>query len=509
MKKQILLVTISNIFDDWIPYAVGCLISHCNKNQKIQDSYVFMEPEYKNKWDTPEFHEKLKKADILGLTCYVWNQTANDKISKIYKEYNPNGIVIYGGPNVPEENLKDFKRPYVDHYITGPGELKFEKLLDPSADSEYVLPTPYTDGVFDNIFKTQNDIAVPLETNRGCPYHCAFCDWGGVARSKITKLTDEQVYSQIEYILKHKNVKMLDILDANYGIFPRDVDFIKHIVKNKKRKDMLLTFSGFAKNGSKYLSQIIKLVMENFEQSRRSIKISLQTFTPEVLKVIDRDNIKTDNLLKIINDLHDVDINSELIIGLPGETAESFADTLFKSKDYNIDSARVYPLYVLPNTPMAQKDYKEKYKIKTKTIKLPNGEQFEMVYECFSFDIDELVKMYLYWWYYNTFYNFGIDKSITKETMIHFFENLKNMPFIQSCVDEVKNGLYEIFDPNNKNVLSDYSFKLLHKQLGRGNELVYIKNNIDLANKELGLNFKIYNSTNQLTSPFVKIKEHP
>ena len=33
---------------------------------------------------------------------------------KKFKEYNPDGIVVYGGPNVPEENLDECKRSYVN-----------------------------------------------------------------------------------------------------------------------------------------------------------------------------------------------------------------------------------------------------------------------------------------------------------------------------------------------------------------------------------------------------------
>ena len=52
--------------------------------------------------------------------------------------------------------------------MTGLGELQWEKLLDPIKESEYAIPTPATDGIFDNILKREDDIAVAFETNRGC-----------------------------------------------------------------------------------------------------------------------------------------------------------------------------------------------------------------------------------------------------------------------------------------------------------------------------------------------------
>lgn len=504
--KKVLLATISSVYEDWIPYAVGCLISHCLKNPKIKQNYIFLEPEYKNKWDTPEFHDKLIDADILGLTCYVWNQTNNDIIAQKFKEYNPDGIVIYGGPNVPEENLEGFKRPYVDHYVTGPGELKFEKILDETADSQYAIPTPYIDGVFDNILKNNKNIAAAFETNRGCPYHCAFCDWGGVARSKITKLDDNNVNETIHHILKYQSVRRLEILDANYGIFARDVDFVKEIIKHKQRDDMILTYAGFAKNGSKFLPEIMNLTMDNFNDRMRNVKISLQTFTPEVLETIQRKNIDTNKLISIMDQLENVNVNSELIIGLPGETAESWAETLFKHPELGIAFGRAYPLYVLPNTPMAQQDYKDKYKIKTKKILLPDNETFEIVYECFSYDLNEITKIYLYWWYFNTFYNFGIDKTVTKQSMMDFFGNLDNMPFIKSCVEETKQSLHRIFKPEPVTKLEGYDYHYFHKQLGRGKELVHFKNNISTVCKELNMDFTIKNDEKYLCSPFVSIE---
>lgn len=477
-----LLGTISSVYHDWVPYAVGCLISHCMKNPKIRENYTFMDPEFRSDWDTPELHEKLKQADILGLTCYVWNQVANDKIAQIYKEYRPDGVVLYGGPNVPEENLDQFsnERPYIDHFITGPGELKFEKFLDPTADSEYAIPTPYTDGLFDDIIE---DNFVAFETNRGCPYGCSFCDWGGVARSKITKASVEDTHATIEHILKLKP-KRLEILDANFGIFERDLQFVQHIVDHKQRDDMWLTFAGFAKNGSKWLPDIMNLTMDNFNDKLRNIKISLQTLSPEVLKTIDRDNIKPEKLLGIIDQLENIDISSELIIGLPGETPESWTDTLRQHKELGIRFGRGYPLYVLPNTPMASQEHRDKYGIKTKRLKLPNGETFEMIYECFSYGPQELKEIYLIWNKFNTFYNFfgeEWERDFPPEMRIH----------------EVEEALDRIFKPEEEYLLQGFDYEFLHKSLGRGKELEYMK--------ESGL-WGINNNDNELRSPFACLK---
>ena len=205
---------------------------------------------------------------------------------------------------------------------------------------------------------------------------------------------------------------------------------------------MLLTFAGLAKNGSKHLVEIMKLVLDNFDDKYRNVKISFQTLSEDVLVNIDRKNIKSSKLFAITSQLTDVTINSELIIGLPGETPTSYLDTLCKHIELGIDFARTYPLYILPNTPMNKKDYRSKFNIKSKKIYLPydlskyrqsklyndrhklidimtacdfktkiDFETFEMIYSCISYSPEELIQMYDYWFWYNTFYNAGVAKN--------------------------------------------------------------------------------------------------
>ena len=333
MSRKVLLGTISNSHQDWLPYAAGSLISYAQSFPEIKNNFNFLEPEWRSDClDHSDFLEKLSQADILGLSCYVWNQVTNDAISQVFKKINPNGIVLYGGPNIPENTLEfeKFKkdRSWVKTFFTGPGEKSLvEYLLADSTKEIYVGEQlgasegtrPYTDGVFDSILERSGSISAAIETNRGCPYGCAFCDWGGQSRNRIKQFSEDIVKDNIRKALANKNISRLEILDANFGMFSRDVSYVKFIVEEKKRlgKEMLLTFAGLAKNGSPHLVKIMNLVLDNFSDKYRNIKLSFQTLTPKVLENVQRSNISSEKLLSITEKMDRVVLNSELIIGLP------------------------------------------------------------------------------------------------------------------------------------------------------------------------------------------------
>ena len=304
MTKTIQLCSISTIHQDWIPYASGCLISYCKSIPEINEKFQFLEPIYKTgKYD-------FGGVDILGLTCYVWNQSYNDNLAKKYKKINPNGKVIYGGPQIPEDIIlkKEFdnKRYWLDKSFIGLGEIAFsEWLLDspPSGKVLHKLPTPYTDGIFDNIFNNNGTFKVSFESNRGCPYRCAFCDWGGQAKSKLTIFDQNDVFKTIDKIYQYSNIKELEILDANFGILEQDIDIINHMIKcqEKYNNHIKISYSGLAKNGSKHLPVIMSKVFESFPIDQRNLKVSFQTHTPSVLKTIQRSNIDNKKWQKYIN----------------------------------------------------------------------------------------------------------------------------------------------------------------------------------------------------------------
>ena len=72
------------------------------------------------------------------------------------------------------------------------------------------------------------DAGLIIETNRGCPYGCTFCDWGSATLSRIRKFDIERVFAELEWCAEAR-LRAIGIADANFGIFERDVEIAEQI----------------------------------------------------------------------------------------------------------------------------------------------------------------------------------------------------------------------------------------------------------------------------------------
>lgn len=565
--KNVLLCTYSIQFQDWIPYPVGCLISYAKQDPKINEMYNFLEPEFlQREVDSKRMKEKLFSADILGLTCYIWNQEINDRIAKEFKENNPNGVVIYGGPQIPE-NIKDAQefcaeRPFVDLHFVGPAEENFKQFLlnidapihshegtvgigfnNVSVDRKLYkvnwTPTPYTDGTLTHMFKLKSEnLVIPMETNRGCPYACAFCDWGSVIKSKITRFDQDEINKVFELAFAG-NITRIEFIDANFGIFPVDLDYINEMVRLKykyNKEDMKVTFCGMAKNGSKHLPEIITTVQREFEKEEyKTIKIAIQTHTEEALKVADRSNISNDRMMNIVNEVaaNGYTINSELIIGMPGETAESWLDVLQKDIDNGCKFNRSYPLSVMPNTTYYSQEFRDKYKANLITIHAPKDlldlklttyhanrldarnyktqtskddklkwRSITMFNSCYSYSTDELEKMYMYWWWFSTMFNTGFAREYmlasgkhVRDQAYEFFDKVDQMPLFKSFLDDHRYAFKQnmVTDTNETWLTDLLSVQYIIKNHMRLREVVDIYDNREQAAEEMRLIYPNFN----------------
>jgi hypothetical protein len=206
--------------------------------------------------------------------------------------------------------------------------------------------------------------AAIIESNRGCPFGCTFCDWGSATNQKVRKFELDRVKDEIEWIGKNK-VRVIWIADANFGLYDRDIELSQFIVDTKQKygypQEVVVNYT---KNSTWRLVEIIKVFTAGGIISQGII--SIQTTDENTLEVINRKNIKTekyDELTKVFYDLK-LPLSTDLMIGLPGITVEAFNNDLQRYIDMDV-SVKAYPTQLLPNSPMADPDYLEKYQIKT------------------------------------------------------------------------------------------------------------------------------------------------
>jgi len=292
--------------------------------------------------------DRIEEPHIFCFSNYVWNYEYNKKIAEAVKKKYPNCLISFGGPQVtkrPKENKLFENHPYIDTISHGEGERNFLLLLEDylkgetkqiySFDrlEELDFPSPYGLGLFDRMIKenpTYNWNTV-LETNRGCPFKCTFCDWGNLTYSKIKKFNLERIFEDLEWAGKNK-IGYVTIADANFGCFKeRDMYITEKMVEVQKKYGYPETVdASWYKNLTKEVIDIVKKFIEN--GFNRGFSLSLQSMNEETLESIERANMKLNKFNEILDLCNEQQIPSytELILGLPHETKDTWISGITK-----------------------------------------------------------------------------------------------------------------------------------------------------------------------------------
>ncbi len=347
---------------------------------------------------------EFRNDAVYLFSSYVWNYDLQLVFAKQLKERLSNILIVIGGPHIPkdEKKCREFltNHPYFDIAVNGEGENTLVDLLQTCVslkannlslvEADYskvlgitfrgannkiyrtesrprikdfsILPSPYLTGEFDH-WPDEWFTLMITETNRGCPFGCTFCDWGGATLSKIYKFELERINAEIVFAVKRK-VETLHFCDANFGAFQRDVEIAQTIANAKKEygypKYASMTFS---KNATKKVTDIVRIFAA--ENLIESAAVSLQTVNDDVLSAVKRNNIKTssyENLIEVFDELN-MPAATDILIGLPDQTYDTFKNDLQFCFDRKLMAA-VFLVSILPNAPMADEAYMEKYDLK-------------------------------------------------------------------------------------------------------------------------------------------------
>lgn len=476
MKKNVYFVQTSCVFngEHFLPYASGVLASYAFANLEVSDSYKLAGILYKCD-DFDETVEQIKDPYVVAFSNYMWNFKFNLKLAKKIKELFPQCCIIFGGHQIADTKEWLEKYEFIDFAIYGEGEVAFSQILvelNKNGDFSKIqnisfrdngtvvktdekslcidintIPSPYINGIFDDIVKNSSDkFAAVIETARGCPYHCAYCDWGDYDLP-VRRFSKERVTAEIKWLAENKIVFVV-LADSNFGMVESDNEIVDTFIEAKNSYGYPKAVEmAFAKFSSARIFEMNKKIYEN--NMSRGATLSMQTLHPEALRNIGRENMTRENfsnLMKLYSG-HNIPAYTELILGLPGETFESFCegiDYLLNNGQHN--SIHVFCCEVLPNALMGKKKYIEEHGIQTlkRDFVLRNGENSEglsgsseIVVGTKDMNREDFVKSLLYSFLIQVFHNFGLTRI--PAMYFHYEKGLKYFDFY----NELLNWFYE------------------------------------------------------------------
>lgn len=467
MKRNIYLCQFNFMYgrDVFMPYSVGVLWSYALTIREIEESYrnpgfIFIRK------DPDKIAESIHDPDVVAFSAYVWNWQINIEVARRIKEKYPSCLIVFGGPQVPDRMDGFFEKyPFIDIAVHGEGELTFTQILlsrlhgekfnikgasinekgreafawtpqDRIADIN-LIPSPYLSGVFDDTIREPYVFQPIWETNRGCPYHCTYCDWGSLTYSKVRRFDTDRLFREISWFGDNK-LGFIFGADANFGILERDVELAKALVEKK------IATGGypekfrvsFAKNSTDRVLKIAEVL--NAHKMDKGITLSVQSMNEAVLKAVKRTNLRIESLSHFVREYQrkGIPTYTEMILGLPCETYESFKDGVDKLLVAGVhDSLSIYNCSVLPNTELNDPAYSAQHEIATIRTPIflnhsipgmdPVQEYEEIVIGTKTLSTADWKRQYIFAWIVQTCHTLNLTQVVTI-----FFNALTNLRYV-------------------------------------------------------------------------------
>ena len=294
---------------------------------------------------------------IIGFGIYIWNVAETTEVISAIKKVRPEIKIILGGPEVSYETEGQKIVELADHVITGEADLKFAEvcraLLNQSVGDEVtsltskseignrkseiqnetlhvvsykkIIPAElpeFSRIVLPYEFYTDADLAhriIYVEASRGCPFTCEFCLSSLDIPVRAVPL--EKFLGEMQKLLD-RGLKQFKFVDRTFNL---NMAVSRAILEFFRARHQPGNFYHFEMIPDRLPAELREIIAK-FPPGSLQFEVGIQTFNPEVGTHISRrqnyeklaDNF---NFLRKETGVH---IHADLIVGLPGETLESF-----------------------------------------------------------------------------------------------------------------------------------------------------------------------------------------
>lgn len=299
--------------------------------------------------------EDIFKSNLILLnTCCVRAKVEQKiysligKIKKI-KENNPNVILGICGCMAQKEKENIFERaPYVD-FIFSPSQVNnLEEIINTVKydNKKYISCDNTPEFSFDHIpVKRESKISAWIQIMRGCNNYCSYCVVPYTRGPEQSRGVSE-IMSEVNILAKDK-YKEIFLLGQNVNSYGND---LSQSATFSKLLESLNNINGierirFTTSHPKDFSFDLIKTIKKCNRICNHIHLPIQSGSTKILKMMNRKydiNYYKNTIKEIRNNIDNIAITTDVMVGFPGETEEDFMDTLRAFKEIEFDEAYTF-----------------------------------------------------------------------------------------------------------------------------------------------------------------------
>jgi len=349
------LVNPAGPHEQWQDHGLGLLRTILHQNGVLTDMFSTRQC---TSWD--EVKQRLVGYDMLIMNVRSYTFPVAYRAAKLFKEVNPNGLVLTGGMHATVALDEMEAIPEFDKICQGPGEnLIVDLVRNPHDFPRVILGTgaksmadwPMIDRTLwpkpasKKLAKKFNwplepecgwgpGPVVTLLTSRVCPWQCVFCNENSYIPNMGRKPVD-QVIDELNYLDRKYGVGSVVIHDSMFFQNPK---WLKEWIEKYPRQTKRWTYwaAGRADTVKQWPDLFEALVKET---NWRTISIGFESGSDRILKLLNKECTEEDNYFTIdlVNRLA-AELKakgeqppvfwSNIMLGIPGETHEDAFKTM-------------------------------------------------------------------------------------------------------------------------------------------------------------------------------------
>lgn len=297
------------------------------------------------------------KPEYIFFSTVIWNSSLMQRLIYDLKRCLPSCRIVIGGPQASSLDalLPEGLCTIVYGEIEAVEDVFFTDLKNGTVAARYGksffrmeeprFEYPYRDSDFESLLKNRH---IYYESSKGCPFHCTYCL--SSAEKGVYHKDLETVRNELRHVLSHRP-KIVRFIDRTFNDNPqRALSIWKLLVEEGGD-----TLFHFEMAPDRFNDEMFDF-LSSLDCGKFQFEIGIQSTNSKTLETVKRkvDLGKMRRALRRLAGFGNIHLHVDLILGLPYETKESFAQSFRDVFNLGAHYIQMGILKILPDTPISK-----------------------------------------------------------------------------------------------------------------------------------------------------------